>query len=103
MPKRVSQHKIEDVSRLMFQLVLPRVWLFRNKDKDYGVDGEVELFDENGKPKGLVFWVQLKATESKEIETILNVDFRIDTLKYFKTLGIPVLLVRYSDVELAEC
>jgi tetratricopeptide (TPR) repeat protein len=97
MPKRVNQHEIEDISRAKFQLALPRKWVFRDKPKDYGIDGEVELFNNNKTPQGLVFWVQLKATESKKISTILNVDFSIETLRYYKTLDIPVLLVRYSD------
>lgn len=99
MPKRVNQHEIEDISRAKFQLALPRKWVFRDKTKDYGIDGEVELFDNNKTPQGLVFWVQLKATESKEESTILNVDFSIETLRYYKTLDIPVLLVRYSDYD----
>ena len=99
MPKRVNQHEIEDISRAKFQLALPRKWVFRDKMKDYGIDGEVELFDNNKTPQGLVFWVQLKATESKEKSIILNVDFSIETLRYYKTLDIPVLLVRYSDYD----
>ncbi|MEC4049196.1 DUF4365 domain-containing protein [Flavobacterium sp. SUN046] len=97
MPKRVNQHEIEDISRAKFQLALPRKWVFRDKAKDYGIDGEVELFDNDKRPQGLVFWVQLKATESKKESSILNVDFDIETLRYYKTLDIPVLLVRYSD------
>lgn len=97
MPKRVNQHEIEDISRAKFQLALPRKWVYRDKDKDYGIDGEVELFDNDKNPNGLVFWLQLKATESKKKENILNIDFSIETLRYYKTLDIPVLLVRYSD------
>jgi tetratricopeptide (TPR) repeat protein len=97
MPKRVNQHEIEDISRSKFQLALPRKWVYRDKHRDYGIDGEVELFDDNKNPQGLVFWFQLKATESKEKSTIMNVNLSIETLKYYKTLDIPVLLVRYSD------
>lgn len=97
MPKRVNQHEIEDISRAKFQLALPRKWVFRDKSKDYGIDGEVELFDNEKTPQGLVFWVQLKATEATEKSTILNIDFNIETLQYYKTLDIPILLVRYSD------
>jgi tetratricopeptide (TPR) repeat protein len=99
MPKRVDQHEIEDISRAKFQIALPRKWVFRDKAKDYGIDGEVELFNNDKKPNGLVFWVQLKATESKKISSILNVDFNIETLQYYKVLDIPVLLVRYSDYD----
>lgn len=96
MTRRVKQHEIEDISRAKFQLALPRNWVYRDKPKDYGVDGEIEIFDEDGKPLGLVFWFQLKATESDRATTILNVSLKIETLKYFKTLDVPVLLVRYS-------
>ena len=97
MPKRPNQHKIEDLSRAKFQLALPKRWVFRNKDKDYGIDGEVELFDDSDKAQGLLFYVQLKATESKKESSILTVDLSIDTLRYYKQLDIPVLLVRYSE------
>ena len=99
MPKRPKQHRLEDKSRIRFQDILPDMWVYRDKDKDYGIDAEVELFGQNEKPQGLIFFVQLKATESKEKSTILNVDFKIETLKYYKSLDIPVLLVRYSDYD----
>lgn len=97
MPRRPIQHELEDLSRAKFQLSLPRKWVFRDKDKDYGIDGEIELFDNYGNSQGLLFYVQLKATGSiKELE-ILNIDFKIETLEYFKQLEIPVLLARYSE------
>lgn len=97
MPKRPKQHQLEDLSRGKFQLILPESWVFRNKDKDYGVDGEVELFDSNGIPQGLMFYVQLKATNSTNPRIILKVTLDLETLEYFKLLDIPVLLVRYSQ------
>lgn len=97
MPTRPNQHKIEDLSRAKFQLALPKRWVYRDKDKDYGIDGEVELFDESDKAQGLIFYVQLKATESEKESSIVNIDLSIDTLKYYKQLDIPVLLVRYSE------
>lgn len=97
MPTRPNQHKLEDLSRAKFQLALPKRWVFRDKDKDYGIDGEVELFDELDKAQGLLFYVQLKATESESENAIMSVDINIETLKYYKQLDIPVLLVRYSE------
>jgi len=97
MPNRPKEHELEDLSRAKFQLSLPRKWVFRDKNKDYGIDGEVELFDEDGNTKGLLFYVQLKATSSTQQKDILNINLKIDTLKYFNKLDIPVLLVRYSE------
>lgn len=96
MPQRPKQHRLEDLSRVKFQTVLPERWVYRDKDKDYGIDGEIELFDESDKAQGYLFYAQLKATESNKESTILNVDFNIDTLKYYKQLDVPVILVRYS-------
>ena len=99
MPKRPKQHRLEDKSRIKFQDVLPEMWVYRDKDKDYGIDAEVELFGQDEKAQGLVFWIQLKATESIKKSRILNVDIEIETLGYYKSLDIPVLLVRYSVFE----
>ena len=97
MPKRPKQHQLEDLSRAKFQLCLPQQWVLRDKDKDYGIDCEVELFDKDENSQGLLFYVQLKATGSKKDSEILNIDFKIETLEYFKQLEIPVLLARYSE------
>ena len=99
MTKRVKQHQLEDLSRLKFGLALPRNWVCRDKDKDYGIDVEVELFDENDRATGLVYWVQLKATESKKSSTIKKIDLSIESIKYFHSLEIPVLIARYSETE----
>lgn len=96
MPKRPKQHQLEDVSRAKFQLCLPEQWVLRDKDKDYGIDCEVELFNKDENSTGILFYVQLKATGSKKKSEIFNVDFRIETLEYFMQLDIPVLLARYS-------
>lgn len=99
MPIRPRQHELEDESRAKFQLILPKSWVFRDKPKDYGIDGEIELFDDTGHPTGLVFWVQLKGTDSELESEILNVDLALDTLKYYKKLTVPVLLARYSSAQ----
>lgn len=98
MTKRVKQHQLEDLSRSKYSLAIPSNWVFRDKDKDYGIDAEVEIFDDNNRATGLVYWVQLKATEAKAEATASRVDLRIESIKYHKKLDIPVLIVRYSKV-----
>lgn len=93
------QHQLEDLSRYKFGLALPGRWVFRDKDKDYGVDGEVEIFNSEEKATGLVFWVQLKATSSKIERTIRGIDLSLETIRYYKRLDIPVLIARYSEFE----
>ncbi len=99
MTKRVRQHQLEDQSRLKFSLAIPRNWVCRDKDKDYGIDVEVEIFDNKGRATGLAFWVQLKATESNEESVIKKIDLSIESIKYYKSLDIPVLIARYSEIQ----
>ncbi len=34
MPKRSKQHQAEDLSIIAFQKILPREWVYREKDKN---------------------------------------------------------------------
>ena len=99
MPSRVKQHQLEDISRSKYSLSLPRQWVMRDKDKDYGIDAEVEIFNENGDTTGLVYWVQLKATETKDKKASRKLDLKIDVIRYYKSLELPVLIVKYSNEE----
>ena len=99
MTKRIKQHQLEDLSRYKFGLAIPQKWVFRDKDKDYGIDGEVEIFNSIERATGLVFWVQLKATASKQQRAIKGIDLSLEAIKYYKRLDIPVLIARYSEVE----
>ena len=93
------QHQLEDLSRYKFGLSIPTKWVYRDKDKDYGIDGEVEIFNAKENATGLIFWVQLKATASKQQSTINSIDLRLETVNYYKRLPVPVLIARYSKVE----
>jgi tetratricopeptide (TPR) repeat protein len=99
MTKRKIQHQLEDLSRFKFGLALPRRWVLRDKDKDYGIDCEVEIFDSKEKATGHVFWAQLKATSSKHEKTIKSLDLSLESIKYYQQLVIPVLIVRYSQFQ----
>jgi tetratricopeptide (TPR) repeat protein len=99
MTKRIKQHQLEDLSRHKFGLAIPKKWVYRDKDKDYGIDGEVEIFNSKERATGLVFWVQLKATGSKQQRTIKGIDLSLETIRYYKSLDLPVLIARYSEVE----
>lgn len=45
MAKRIRTHILEDESRIAFMQALPAEWVYRDKDKDYGIDCEVEIFE----------------------------------------------------------
>ncbi|MBA4313100.1 MAG: hypothetical protein C0417_10780 [Chlorobiaceae bacterium] len=97
-PKRPRQHELETESRNAFQAIITRTWLFRDMDQDYGIDGQVEIFDVVSKNStGKTFNVQLKATDEKNVKKALAIRFPIDTHDYYHSLTIPVLIVRYHS------
>jgi len=95
MPRRPRQHQLEDESRTAFRAALPPAWVFRDAVPDYGIDGAVEIFDATGKGTGRLFFVQLKATDEADSEAALSVRLPLDTGEYYRSLDIPVLIVRY--------
>ena len=99
MPKRPRQHQIEDESRVAFRARLPASWVFRDSVPDYGIDGAVEIFDETGTATGRLFFAQLKATDELDRQKALVVRFRAETFDYYRSLDLPVLIVRYHAPE----
>jgi tetratricopeptide (TPR) repeat protein len=99
MAQRTRNHILEDISRNVFNEIIPEKWVVRDKGKDYGIDCEVEIFDDLGNPTGFIFYVQLKATESKVSYNVKNVTFEISKISQFQSYNIPVLIVRYSHLE----
>jgi tetratricopeptide (TPR) repeat protein len=97
MPKRPRSHQLEEESIYNLGIVLPKNWLMSRSDKDYGIDGQIEIFNENNESTGLIFFFQLKATDSHLIKTIQNYRIKTNTILYYLDLPIPVLLLRYSS------
>jgi tetratricopeptide (TPR) repeat protein len=100
---RHRNHIIEDESRNHFNLIIPKIWVCRDKrDSDYGIDCEVEIFNESNEscvPTGQVFWVQLKATDSIDKSVIQSISLPIKKLQQLKRYSIPVMIIRYSTQE----
>lgn len=100
MVKRVKQHRLEDISLTAFKAtILTMGWVVREKNQqnDYGIDAEIEIFDEEGNATGLMFLAQLKATENSNETLVQKISFDIDKIKYYQSLTLPVLIVRYSE------
>jgi hypothetical protein len=55
MPVRPRSHQLDSESKAQFACALPSNWVFRQADPDYGIDGQVEVFDQNNKATGLMF------------------------------------------------
>ena len=92
MPKRTRSHELEDESIDCFKAGIPKKWVCREKGRDYGVDIEVEIFDDNGDATGLMFYVQLKATDDATLER--KAVLQVDRLNYLAAFEMPSILVR---------
>lgn len=99
MPKRPRSHILEEESRNYFRSIIPSEWLFRDESPDYGIDGSIEIFDTNDESTALRFFVQLKATDSKNVKIQRTMRFRRSTGAYWHKQKYPTLLVQYCSVE----
>jgi tetratricopeptide (TPR) repeat protein len=97
MMQRPRSHQLEDESWKALSNSIPHHWVLRKPQPDYGIDGEVEIFDESGSSTGLLFFVQLKGTDTKEKAKALSCRIQLKTLSYYKSLPVPVLLIRYHS------
>ena len=95
MPQRPKAHIIGDKSVQEFGALLPEHWVFREKNKDYGIDGEVEIFTDSGDVTGWVFWVQVKGTDSQSITEQRTMKLENEKLNQLKSYPVQVMLVRY--------
>jgi len=95
MPKRTRSHTIEEESIRRFEDALPDRWVYRQKSQDYGIDGEVEIFEADGESTGLVFNVQLRATDSEKRAD--KVRLEVDELSYYRSHDLPTAVVRYGS------
>lgn len=95
LPKRHRNHQLETESVRELQSKLPSTWVYRTPTDDYGIDGEIEIFDDEGIATGKRFLLQLKATDEGDIEKALKLRLPVEKANYFDSLNLPVLVVRY--------
>src|SRR5262245_19050167 len=94
MPSRPRSHQLESRSRLAFSQSLPPSWVFRDLTPDYGLDGLVEVFDDREAATGHLFFVQLTGTDRTTMPLLVRL--RRETLDYYATLALPVLLALFQ-------
>lgn len=92
-PQRPRAHELEEESRQALRRVLPSAWVVRPIDDDYGIDREVEIF-QDGRATGLTFKVQLKASDRAAAAGPART-VQWDRLNYWNSLDVPVLIVYF--------
>lgn len=100
--KRPHQHEIDDRACDLLRLALPDAWVYRELPKDYGIDGEVEVFRQ-GSSTGAFFNVQVKGTEKPLFLAdgrTISFSLRTDHARYFcHELLAPVFLMFVDTVK----
>lgn len=93
--KRNRQHIIEDESEILLRSLIPTEWVLRKLTPDYGIDYNVEIFD-NNESTGFHFFLQLKGTDKESTNN--EISFQLDKryIEYFKSVTIPILFVYIS-------
>lgn len=94
-PKRPRAHVIEDESFTALSSALPKRWILRREERDYGIDGSVELVTEQGEVTGRRFFLQLKGTDAPDLQKALRVRINYEAAQYYAGLPLPTLIVRY--------
>jgi len=100
--KRPHQHEIDDRACDLLRLALPDAWVYRELPKDYGIDGEVEVFRQ-GSSTGAFFKVQVKGTEKPFFLAdgrTISFSLRADHARYYcHELLAPVFLMLVDTVK----
>lgn len=103
--KRVRNHVIEDLSEKIMTSFLPDEWIIRKINKDYGIDYEIEIVNDEF-VSGNRIWIQLKGKEIIHIRTkelidpsgekieknYISYSLSVDYIQYILSCGFPVLL-----------
>ena len=98
---RTRQHIIEDLglNHIEKQILLSGNVLNRNSGSDYGYDGMVDTFDEQGQVDNINFMFQLKSTDFIELSPQKGgfiVDLSKRDLELWLKSRLPVLLILYD-------
>jgi len=84
-------HGVGRAAETAFEALVPDEWVARRQTEDYGIDDEIEVFDEE-EATGDLFKVQLKGREFGR-STRASVRVRTSTFLYWQNLAVPVLRV----------
>lgn len=99
-PKRSKTHIVEAESWKLLERLAPKEWIVREvTERDYGIDGYVELCNEDGSITGDLMSLQLKGTarklswkKSDKLDIAFSPRIKSTTANYWLGLPVPVFL-----------
>ena len=94
--RRPVQHEIDTAARRQFEQSLAATWTARLQPDDYGIDYDVEIFEEH-QTTGVIFKVQLKGTRAPSLSVdgkTAVIRLKLRTLQYLcNQIAAPVVVV----------
>jgi hypothetical protein len=99
---RINTHKIESQGLDNFRKIVNKNnGLFRElSGRDYGIDGMIEIFSEQGSITGRILLVQVKTTseniEKNKRSNDISISLSVSSLEYSKQKNIPFVLIHNS-------
>lgn len=92
--KRTREHEIDSMAQKLLEAQCPLNWVKRGQCPDYGIDYEVQVFD-NEISTDIWFRIQLKGKEKyRETPKFIKIQFETDKLVYYMTkVPFPVFLI----------
>ena len=66
-------------------------WIYRRKPFDIGIDGEIEIVNDDGISSGKIIMVQVKSTDNSTLPNI-SISLEKRHVHYWKELSLPVII-----------
>ncbi|SDT08095.1 protein of unknown function [Paenibacillaceae bacterium GAS479] len=87
-------------STFVEKIIIRNGWKFRDQEKDNDIDGEIEVFSEEGETTAKIIKVQLKATyQLKNSDNSVVFDCPVKFLNFCDVCDLPVILILYGVSE----
>ena len=93
--QRPRKHQIDTEACNALRTIVPSSSVIREIEYDYGLDFQVELFNES-KSTGKMFYLQLKGTDKDITDDKVSYQLETKHIEYYSSIGEPVLFVVYS-------
>ena len=93
--QRPRKHQIDTEACNALRTIVPSSSVIREIEYDYGLDFQVELFNES-KSTGKMFYLQLKGTDKDITDDKVSYQLETKHIEYYSSISEPVLFVVYS-------
>lgn len=97
LPQRPRNHVIEEESLTAVRHHFGPAWIVEQRSRDYGIDLDIEVVNDDDSVTGLRFGAQLKATDNPSLSEALRVRFTSTQIQYMAAQMGPVLVIRYHS------